>query len=538
MEIGPFRTKEDKLVPNPGSWNKDANLLFVDQPVGVGLSTIDTDSYIHELPEMAANITAFFKKYFEIFPDQLSYDFYIAGESYAGQYIPYIADAVLKHNKKATDGEINIPLKGIMIGNGWIDPKNQYPAYLPFAYEKGLIKPGSSAASVLENRQRECLQSLANEGTDNQPVHNTVCEQIFTTMLREMYLETGLPKTDPNACVNMYDIRLHDTYSSCGMNWPPDLTTVTPYLHRTDVLQALNIDAEDRNSWRECNRGVGSAFKAKHSNASVTLIPGILEQGIPVLMFNGDQDFICNSEGNERLIKALTWGGEKSPSSGFLEDEVAQDWYVNGTASGIYQSGRNLTYIKVYNASHMVAFDVPEVAQTMLNQFIGIPGYDLEKPQDQSKVHSEEVEDNANNEGDDSNNGEGGETKWHSHPLSVGAIIFLFFLVLLFFYTCIKRNRSLVAEANASNVRRTSAYRDAEEEEEARPTGILGTISQRFSTWRRGGSGFAKLDTDEDESASVPLNTLNAGGSRVSLDSNDSILSDSELRAERSDQIV
>src|SRR5579859_2003981 len=31
-------------------------------------------------------------------------------------------------------------------------------------------------------------------------------------------------------CINMYDVRLRDTYPSCGMSWPPDLTDVTPYL--------------------------------------------------------------------------------------------------------------------------------------------------------------------------------------------------------------------------------------------------------------------------------------------------------------------
>jgi len=31
-------------------------------------------------------------------------------------------------------------------------------------------------------------------------------------------------------CMNIYDIRLSDTYPACGMNWPPDLAEVTPYL--------------------------------------------------------------------------------------------------------------------------------------------------------------------------------------------------------------------------------------------------------------------------------------------------------------------
>jgi len=28
----------------------------------------------------------------------------------------------------------------------------------------------------------------------------------------------------------MYDVRLRDSWPSCGMNWPPDLADVTPYL--------------------------------------------------------------------------------------------------------------------------------------------------------------------------------------------------------------------------------------------------------------------------------------------------------------------
>jgi carboxypeptidase C (cathepsin A) len=56
MEIGPYRVKDatgPKLEYNGGSWDEFANIMFVDNPVGTGYSFVDTDSYTHELPEMA-----------------------------------------------------------------------------------------------------------------------------------------------------------------------------------------------------------------------------------------------------------------------------------------------------------------------------------------------------------------------------------------------------------------------------------------------------------------------------------------------------
>lgn len=69
MEIGPYRLKDqDNLVYNNGSWNEFANLLFVDNPVGTGFSSVDTNSYIHELQEMADQFVIFLEKWFALFP--------------------------------------------------------------------------------------------------------------------------------------------------------------------------------------------------------------------------------------------------------------------------------------------------------------------------------------------------------------------------------------------------------------------------------------------------------------------------------------
>jgi len=57
------------------------------------------------------------------------------------------ADAIL--NTKLLRNKV--PLKGIAIGNGWIDPREQYPAYGDFAYEKGFIKPGTKVSNVFDS---------------------------------------------------------------------------------------------------------------------------------------------------------------------------------------------------------------------------------------------------------------------------------------------------------------------------------------------------------------------------------------------------
>ena len=69
MEIGPYRLKdENTLVYNDGAWNEFANVMFIDNPVGTGFSYVDTDSFLHELDEMADQFVSFLTKWFEIFP--------------------------------------------------------------------------------------------------------------------------------------------------------------------------------------------------------------------------------------------------------------------------------------------------------------------------------------------------------------------------------------------------------------------------------------------------------------------------------------
>lgn len=365
MEVGPYRVKDkDHLEFNSGSWHEFANLLFVDNPVGTGFSYVDTDSFIHDLPQMADHFVVFLEKFFQIFPEYERDDIYIAGESYAGQHIPYISKAILDRNK-AKPLEEPWALKGMLIGNGWVSPVEQYSAYLPFAYKKGLLKEGSADAKRIEAKQQECLTALDAGGKDH--VDLAVCESI----LQEILYSSQTNVDGQKRCTNMYDVRLDDTFPSCGMNWPPDLAGMTPYLRRDDVLDALHVKPGKRTGWTECNAQVGSEFRAGNSKPSVTLLPDLIKE-VPTILFSGAEDLICNHIGTENLISNLEWNGGKGFELTTGTWAPRRDWTFEGEAAGFYQEARNLTYILFYNSSHMVPFDYARRTRDMLDRFMKV----------------------------------------------------------------------------------------------------------------------------------------------------------------------
>jgi len=166
-------------------------------------------------------------------------------------------------------------------------------------------------------------------------------------------------------CINIYDIRYDDTKPACGMNWPPDLKFITQYLDRKDVVRALHA-SDHSGSWVECRGTIHRHFDEEKLNSSILVLPKVLSK-LPVLIFAGDQDLICNYVGLEAMMKAMTWNGHTG-----LGTVETQSWSVNDTPAGTWVTSRNLTYVKIFNASHMAPYDVPHVAHDMVLRFMGV----------------------------------------------------------------------------------------------------------------------------------------------------------------------
>jgi carboxypeptidase C (cathepsin A) len=126
-EMGPLRPDPadpdgQQLTRNPYTWNLHANMLYLEHGVGVGFSYTNGRNVELDDESDARDVHWFLRNFFfpkdgaEGFGEYATNEFYLTGESYAGVYIPHIANTIRLGNLDHSSSEINIV--GFMIGNG------------------------------------------------------------------------------------------------------------------------------------------------------------------------------------------------------------------------------------------------------------------------------------------------------------------------------------------------------------------------------------------------------------------------------------
>ena len=187
----------------------------------------------------------------------------VVGESFAGHYIPAVSARILAGN--SNPGATIIRLRGIAIGNGWIDPYLQYPDYVPFALENQLID--SSTAKSLNTTARHC-QSLINDKLYT--LANIECSSIMARVLSEA------------GNINLYNIKLPCVGQLCY-----NFTAQTDYMTSSALRQALHIRSESP-AWSTCDDTVNRDFTVKDRISSFRQDIALnLEAKVQVTIYNG-----------------------------------------------------------------------------------------------------------------------------------------------------------------------------------------------------------------------------------------------------------
>lgn len=353
-ENGPYIIHDDlSLTLNPYSWNSKANVIWIDQPVGSGYSYADAgDSGPWSEAEIADNVFQFLQGFLSQYPKYSKQDFFVTGESYAGHYIPSVATRILAGNAA---GSPQINLKALAIGNGLVDPAQQYAQYAPFV----------AATKALPQADIDSMEA----GIPGCEAAIKSCSWSNSTGLEDCLIATedcNLAEMIPFQLSgkNVYDIR-----EACEV--PPlcyNFTDVDLFLAQPAVAQALGVVGI---TWQSCNRAVDLAlvFAGDWMRDLAPQVPKILGQGVRVVVYSGEYDFICNWYGGLAWTNNLVWAGQ----SKFVNAQNTT-WTYENEEAGTSRTFGGFTFVRVKDAGHMVPLNQPARALDLLARvFSGAP---------------------------------------------------------------------------------------------------------------------------------------------------------------------
>ncbi|XXG55045.1 hypothetical protein AAC387_Pa03g2780 [Persea americana] len=351
-EVGPFRVGADgkSLMMNPYSWNKLANILFLESPAGVGFSYSNTSSDLYTAGDQrtAEDAYTFLVNWFERFPEYKHRDFYIAGESYAGHYVPQLSQIIFQKNQGVQNPAINF--KGFMVGNAVTDDYHDYVGTFEYWWTHGLISDATYHNLRLacnyqssEHPSDECQKALdvadAEQGNiDPYSIFTRPCNS--TASLRR-------------------NLRGHYPWMSRAYD-PCTERHSKVYFNHPEVQKALHANVTGiPYPWETCSDIVGN-YWADSPRSMLPIYQELIAAGIRIWVFSGDTDAVVPVTATRYSIDAL-----KLPT-------VINwyPWYDSGKVGGWSQVYKGLTFVTVTGAGHEVPLHRPRQAFILFRSFL------------------------------------------------------------------------------------------------------------------------------------------------------------------------
>jgi cathepsin A (carboxypeptidase C) len=356
-ENGPCHVNETtaELYHNPYSWNTDAYVIYIDQPAGVGFSYGGSDSYDSTEAQVSHDMYYFLQGFFKAHTNLLNNDFFVVGESYGGHFAPATAYRIMQGNQ-ANEGA-KIKLAGLAIGNGLTDPYIQYTSYPDLAYNWCQEQLGSPCVSYATYQSMLATVPGCQAAIAGCMQNNSIdCDlaRMSCNGLIDAYEETGL---------NVYDIRKPCNGALC-YNFNGAIT----FMNRADVQAALGAQPT---TWTPCSDMVNGMFSQDWFKDFNYTVPALMENGVRVLVYNGDDDFIVNWIGSKNWTTALQWAKQSE-----FQQAPDRPIIINTLVSALVRSVASATspiqfsFMQVHGAGHMVPMDQPRTALYMISKFM------------------------------------------------------------------------------------------------------------------------------------------------------------------------
>ncbi|XP_042486582.1 serine carboxypeptidase-like 20 isoform X2 [Macadamia integrifolia] len=379
-EHGPFNFQKankpgalPRLHLNPHSWSKVSNIIYLDSPAGVGFSYSNfKEDYRTGDLKTASDSHSFLLKWFEQYPEFLSNPFYLAGESFAGVYVPTLASEVAKGIRDGLKPFLNF--KGYMIGNAVTDEVIDGNAFVPFAHGMGLISD-----DLYEETVKTC------KGNYSSPYYGA-CGDLLLKInddIMDLNIYDILEPCNHNPAAGKIadgNIKLPDSFKHLGeterplavrkrmfgrawpygapvrdglvLTWPQilngvnvpctDASVATEWLNNATVRKAIHAEQVSViGAWALCV----DLIYIHDAGSMIKYHKKLTALGYRALIYSGDHDMCVPYTGSEVWTRSL----------GYKIIDEWRPWYCNEQVAGYTQGyAKNLTFLTIKGSGHTV----------------------------------------------------------------------------------------------------------------------------------------------------------------------------------------
>jgi vitellogenic carboxypeptidase-like protein len=387
-EMGPYSlggTKGHTLIERKESWNKEYGMLFIDNPVGAGFSYPDgkgsgpTGYCTNTKTCVADNLYGLITGFYTLFPEQLKVPLFITGESYGGHYVPAFAHKVYSqnvqygqcfsnkdcsassycnlahpnepgmcHGSVVPTGKMLIPLRGIAVGDGWIDPINMIGGYPEMMFNFGLA----------DSKQKKVIQDYCDRTV--QLIQKNQMKEAFDVW-DEMLNGDIYPY--PNYFHNITGSNDYDNF--LRTNAPEEFGYFGSYVMLPEIKAAMHTGNVPFASGHDCEINLLSDF---HVSLASELIDLLETNYYRIFIYSGQLDVIIGAPLTERFLNVLPWSGLKEYQN--VDRTIWMDNTQTDPVSGYVRSVKNMKQIIIRGAGHIAPYDQPGRALDMINHLI------------------------------------------------------------------------------------------------------------------------------------------------------------------------
>jgi len=370
-EHGPFRPHKDgkTLKRFPYSWNKLANMVYIEAPAGVGFSYSDvaSDYYTDDAHTAADNYTAILA-FFAKFPHLASRDTYITSESYGGHFMPTLAKAIVDGNAAGQNPSINF--KGFLVGNPYNDSSsNTSGVFQTFCGHSVAPKPECDAyliACTADPQSDACNAAetaLGNApgGLDAYALDFPTCAESSQATALKHYV--GKISGRGRAALLWSHAGHVGPYDPCADD------ELTKYLNQADVITAIH--AVVRQPWAECSSIV--QYGSSTDLDSMTPIYQYLAEKAPALhitVYSGDDDSVCPTLGSQIWMYDLNKSQPPADATPPWQVWHYTDSKYGPQIGGYHVKWPNVDLVTAHGAGHMVPASQPEKGFALWNNYL------------------------------------------------------------------------------------------------------------------------------------------------------------------------